>query len=101
MAECDRHIICLYDSETKAIACDGCPKENLVAVSLISVEDRAFPMEITVTDAEFVYRDIGRYDKRPTDYALPYFEYTIPEGVFIGKSKEKKQFNSNCYIHDD
>ena len=100
-SECSRHIICLYDSVTKAIACDGCPKENLVAVSLISVEDRAFPMEITVTDAEFVYRDIGRYDERPIDYALPYFEYTLPEGVFVGKSKGKKQFNSNCYIHSE
>ena len=98
---CDRHVMCLYDSETKAIACENCPKENLVAVALISVNDRAFPKEITVTDAEYVYRNVGRFDERPIDFALPYFEYTIPDGVFVGRSKGKKQFNSNCYIHSD
>jgi hypothetical protein len=99
--KCERHIICLYDSETKAVACENCPKDNLVAVSLISIKDRAFPKEIYVTDAEYVYRDVDRYEKRPIDYALPYFEYIIPDGVYVGKSKSKKQFNSNCYIHDE
>ena len=98
---CDRHILCNYDSETKAIACPTCPEENIIKVSLINVSDRAFPKEITITDAEFVYRDIDGYTLRPVDYALPYFQYTIPDGVFVGKSKNKKQFNSNCYLHDD
>ena len=98
---CDRHILCNYDSETKAIACPTCPEENIIKVSLINVSDRAFPKEITITDAEFVYRDIDGYTLRPVDYALPYFQYTIPDGEFVGKSKNKKQFNSNCYLHDD
>lgn len=96
---CDRHIICMYDTETKGIACQGCPKGNIVCVSLLSVPDRAFPKEIIVTDAEFVCRDINRYTERPIDYSLPYFYYAIPEGVYVGRSKEKKQFNSGCYIH--
>lgn len=99
--ECSRHILCAYDSETKAIACPTCPPENLVKVALLSVNDRSFPKEMTVTDAEFVYRDIDRYTERPIDFALPYFEYTIPDGVYVGRSKGKKQFNSNCYIHDE
>ena len=98
---CDRHILCNYDSETKAIACLTCPEENIIKVSLINVSDRAFPKEITITDAEFVYRDIDGYTLRPVDYALPYFQYKIPDGEFVGKSKNKKQFNSNCYLHDD
>ena len=101
VGQCDRHILCLYDTETKAIACDKCPKENLITVSLIKVDDRKFPKEIIVTDAEYVYRDIGRYDNFPVDYALPYFANSIPEGVFVGRSKNKKQFNSGCYIHCD
>jgi penicillin-binding protein 1A len=99
--KCDRHVVLMYDSLTKAVACHGCPNENLVPVSLIYHTDRAFPKQITITDAEYVCRDIGRYDTRPIDYALPYFEYTIPDGVFVGRSKNKKQFNSNCYLHDD
>lgn len=98
---CDRHIICAYDSETKAIACPNCPLENMVKVSLLNINDRAFPKEIEITDAELVYRDIDGYIPRPVDYTLPYFQYTIPDGVFVGRSKNKKQFNSNCYLHDD
>lgn len=98
---CDRHILCKYDSETKAIACPSCPSENLVTISLLNISDRSFPKEIIVTDAEFVYRDVDRYSPRPVDYALPYFYNTIPDGVFVGKSKNKKQFNSNCYLHDE
>ena len=99
--KCDRHVLCYYDSLTKGIADIGCNYDDLTVVSLISVNDRAFPKEIIVTDAEFVYRDIDRYTERPIDYSLPYFYYTIPEGIFVGRSKGKKQFNSNCYIHSD
>ena len=99
--ECDRHILCKYDSVTKAVATNGCPDENIVDVALLNINDRAFPKEIIVTDAEFVYRDIDRYILRPIDYALPYFQNMIPEGVYVGRSKGKKQFNSNCYLHDE
>ena len=94
--ECDRHILCKYDCVTKGIADAECPPENQIDVSLIKVTNRAFPKEIYVTDAEFVYRDIDRFTPRPDDPSLPYFYYTIPEGVFVGKSKSEKQFNSNC-----
>ncbi len=99
--ECNRHVLCAYDSETKAIACPTCPLENIVKVALLRINDRSFPKEIVVTDAEFVCRDIDRYTERPIDYAIPYFEYTIPDGVYVGRSKSKKQFNSNCYLHDE
>ena len=99
--ECTRHIKCLYDTETKAIAHSGCPRENLITVSLINIPDRSFPKEIYVTDAEYVYRNISGYDERPIDYTLPYFYYTLPEDEYAGISKRKKQFNSNCYIHDE
>jgi hypothetical protein len=99
--ECDRHVICLYDSVSKAVACNMCPSENLVPVSLIKCEDRAFPKEIIITDAEFVYRNISRFEHLPIDYTLPYFYYSLPEGVYVGRSKGKKQFNSGCYIHDE
>lgn len=101
VAECSRHVLCKYDSETKAIACEKCPAENIVVVSLIKADDREFPKEIYITDAEYVYRDVSAYTKRPIDFALPYFQNEIPPDIFVGKSRSKKQFNSNCYIHDD
>lgn len=99
-SECNRHVLCRYDCETKAVACPDCPEENIIFVSLLTINDRAFPKQITVTDAEYVYRDIDGYSKRPVDFALPYFEYSLPDGVYVGRSKGKKQFNSNCYLHD-
>lgn len=98
---CDRHVACMYDSETKGVATHCCPSENLVPISLISVSDRAFPKEIIVTDAEFVYKDVERYTDIPMDNSLPYFYNAIPEGVYVGKSKGDKQFNSGCYIHSE
>ncbi len=98
---CTRHVMCRYDSITKSIANKDCPEENIVNVALISVSDRGFPKEINVTDAEFVYRDIDGYAPRPVDETLPYFEYSLPDGVYVGKSKGKKQFNRNCSSHSE
>jgi penicillin-binding protein 1A len=98
---CDRHVVCMYDTETKGVATYACPIESLAPVSLISVNDRAFPKEIIVTDAEFVYRDIERYIDIPKDLSLPYFQYSIPEGVYVGRSKGKRPFNSGCNIHEN
>lgn len=100
-SSCDRHLLVKYDYVTKAIATDFCPHENITTVSLLRINDRSFPKEITVTDAEFVFRDIDRYTPRPIDYTLPYFQFALPEGVYVGRSKCKKQFNSNCYLHTE
>ena len=96
---CDRHIICMYDTESKGVATSRCPKENIAMVSLISVSDRSFPKQIVVTDAEFVYRDTRGYEERPIDKFLPYFYYSIPDGSYVGESKGKKQFNAACDKH--
>ncbi len=101
IGDCTRHIICMYDSITKGIADQDCPKANLVPVSLISVDSRAFPKEIFVTDAEFVYRNTSGYAQRPLSSDLPYFWFEIPEGEYVGISKSKKQFNSGCMGHDE
>ncbi len=98
---CTRHVVCMYDSVTKGIADRNCPKKNLVPVSLILVESRAFPKEIYVTDAEFVYRDTSGYSKRPSNSNLPYFWNEIPDGEYVGISKGKKQFNSSCQDHKE
>ena len=97
--DCNRHVLCKYDSVGKGIANESCPDSHVVGVSLIKILDRAFPKEIYVTDAEFVYRDIDGYTQRPTDDSLPYFQYTLPDGVYVGISRRKKQFNSGCPMH--
>jgi len=99
--KCNRHVVCSYDSLTKGVACEGCPKDELVPISLIRCDDRSFPKEIIITDAEYVFRDVGRYEKRPIDYSLPFFQYSLPDDLYVGRSRGKKQFNSGCYLHDE
>lgn len=97
--ECSRHLLCLYDTESKAVAHQNCPKENLIAVALLNIGERSFPKEIYVTDAEYVYRDVSGYVERPNDDSLPYFYYALPSDTYVGVTNRKKQFNCNCNIH--
>jgi len=97
--ECERHVLCLYDTESKAVANPNCPKGNLLAVALLSISDRNFPKEIYVTDAEYVYRDMSGYAERPLNEELPYFNYSLPADSYVGVTNRKKQFNSGCNLH--
>ena len=97
--ECTRHVLCLYDTESKALANKNCPKENLLAVALLNIKDRSFPKEIYVTDAEYVYRDVSGYAELPNDDSLPYFQYTLPPDTYVGITNRKKQFNCSCNLH--
>ena len=56
---CDCHIIVERDKETGGIATVNCPKQNIEEVGLIQVE-RNFPIQITVTDAQYVYRALPK-----------------------------------------
>ena len=98
---CKRHVLVNYDILTGGVATAGCDKDSIVRVALIDIRDRAFPKEIYITDAEFVYRPVTPYDKLGDSFDIPYFFFTIPEGEFVGISKKKKQFNSACYLHND
>lgn len=98
---CDRHVLCKYDKGSEAVANDLCPEELLTETALVRVETRAFPRQIIVTDAEYVYRSIGDSVPVPEDYTEPYFFYAIPDGEYVGKSGRRKQYNSGCYIHAD
>lgn len=95
--ECKTHVLCGYDVSTMSVAHAGCPEENVIQIALLNIK-RSFPAEITVTDAEFVYRDIGNAEISDR-YDVPYFINTLEEGEFVGRSKGKKQFNSGCSHH--
>ncbi len=96
---CKRHISCYYDSVEKGIALSDCPTDSLVQISLLDIPDRRFPCEVNITDAEFVYRNIGDFYRLPKDDTLPYFYYALPPEEYAGISGEKRQFNCACPIH--
>jgi hypothetical protein len=96
---CKTHVLYPYDTLTKGVALGNCPRGDVTLVSLLDVPDRSFPMEIYVTDAEFVYRRVKNVAEceKETDY--PYFYATLPEGEYAGISNRKRHFNAPCAHH--
>ena len=97
---CNTHVLVDYDIETEAIAHCGCPSENVIKIALIYVPSRKFPIEITVLDAEYVYRRIEDNTPLGDSFDIPYFYYDLEEGEYVGVGSKKKQFNHSCYLHD-
>lgn len=96
---CTTHVTCYYDSVSKGVASTLCPTDDLVMIALLDISDRSFPMEIEVSDAEYVIRNVSGYLTRPTDTSLPYFYYTLDEGEYVGISGKRRQFNCACPDH--
>ena len=101
VGNCKTHIAVEYDTLTSAVAHSGCSSEDVRIVALLDIPWRRFPKEIFITDAEFVWRRISSTDPLGDGYDMPYFIYTIEDGVYVGRSRGKKQFNSACYLHND
>jgi hypothetical protein len=66
------------------------------------VENRAFPKQLYVTDAQYVYREIGKEDALPDTDKEPFFANALPQGQFVGISKTEngRQFNAICLSHN-
>lgn len=98
---CDTHVLCYYDELAEGIATECCPSEYVKLISLLRINDRSFKKEIIISDADYVYMDMDEYSKMGDNYDVPYFINMIPDGEYVGRGKNKKQFNSGCYIHRD
>ncbi len=89
---CTRHIPFWYDTKGEGLAHTGClfhgegaTEEDFKRISLIQASDRAFPCEVTITDAGYVCRPIG--DAPLSRLAgTPFFQNAVPNGVFVGRS---------------
>ncbi len=94
--KCNRHVLCDYDVVGEGIASSDCPDENIKAVALLRIEDRHFPKEIIISDADYVYRDIDGSKPICEDSAYPYYYNYIEDGDYVGRGRHKKQFNALC-----
>ena len=91
---CETHVSVFYDDEGEGVAYPPYKgsEGRLRRVSLIRVTDRAFPREVIVADAEYVYRDPeGRV---APEGDVPFFAAVIPKGVYIGKSHGGRPFHA-------
>ena len=91
--ECKIHVLVNYDTINKGIVPYGFG-DGYAKVSLVKNENRSFPKEVYITDAEYVYRDTKITNDFETSLGLPYFYNSLDYGEYAGISKKKKQFNS-------
>ncbi len=96
--KCTTHVLVRYDKKEGCIASNDCKNEDIVLVSLIKV-NRKFPAQIYITDAQYVWRDIGDKTLPETADALPFFNNLLSNNEYAGISDSKKQFNSYCRKH--
>ena len=95
---CNRHCAVAYDTAYGGVAFQSCPSDNIEYVGMISVV-RSFPMKIYVTDAQYVWRDIGTDVMPETASGLPFFNNLLPQGEFCGISNVPEQYNRFCREH--
>ncbi len=96
--KCDCHKLVKYDKVEKCIADPSCPKENITYVGLIQVE-RHFPIQIYVTDAQYVWRELPDGVMPSLSPNEPFFINMLDDGDYCGISYTDKQFNRSCREH--
>ncbi|MBE6658143.1 MAG: PBP1A family penicillin-binding protein [Ruminococcaceae bacterium] len=97
---CDVHVLVDYDKVTGAVACADCPEENLTQVALIRVEDRDFPAQVAVSDAQYVWREWEPEDGITDSTSLPFFAALLGEERYCGTSgTTTRVVNSFCFEH--
>ena len=93
---CTCHVLCAYDTQNGGISHGSCPSQDCESVGLIRVE-RHFPIQVTMDDAQYVYRAPPAELPPVTDENAPYFASILTD--FCGISKGKTQFNRSCPYH--
>ena len=96
--KCDTHVLVRYDSKEECIASNECENEDIILVGMLNVE-RSFPTQIYITDAQYVWRDIGNETQPETSHGLPFFNNLLTSNEYSGISDVEKQFNSYCRKH--
>lgn len=91
---CDCHILCKYDEENRGISHGFCP--NTIQKALIRVR-RSFPIQILVSDAQYVWRDDPMKLSPNLRDNQAYFAQK--SGEFCGISHNKSPFNASCQVH--
>lgn len=96
---CDCHVIVNYDKKTGGVASQYCKSENIVQYGLLKIENRSFPIEVTVTDAQYVYRELPSNVAPSGWWGVSFFANMLKEGEYCGVSNVSKPFNRFCYEH--
>ena len=96
--KCDCHVLVEYDKGGGGVALEGCPVSDTVTVGMIQVE-RSFPVQVNISDAQYVWRALDRGVAPSYSDDLPFFSNSVPQGTYCGKSGVEVQFNRACNRH--
>ena len=94
---CQCHVLCEV-CKSGGVCHEYCPDEERIEVGLIRVE-RHFPKQVTVGDAEYVYRgDPSTISQNPNPNEA-YFSADLFD--YCGISATKEQYNRSCTAHTE
>jgi penicillin-binding protein 1A len=96
---CTCHVPVAYDTVEGGVAFLGeCPSEDVAYIGLICVE-RSFPVQVYVTDAQYVWRELPADVLPETAPSLPFFHNLLCPNEFCGISRVESQYNRFCRTH--
>ena len=98
--KCDCHVLVPYDRAEGGVASEWCYAADVEYIGMINVE-RSFPIEIYISDAQYVWRELPDDVLPETSPSLPYFNNLLGEDEYCGISYGTTQFNRYCRAHFD
>ena len=98
--KCDCHVLVPYDKADGGVASEGCYSADVEYIGMIKVE-RSFPIQIYISDAQYVWRPLPDGVIPETSQSLPFFNNIFGEDEFCGISYGNTQFNRYCRAHFD
>ncbi len=98
---CDTHVIVTRDTTTNLIASPQCNPADCEQVALIRVEDRVFPTEVYIVDAQYTYREMPSSVQPAGWWGVPFYIKMYGEGEYAGSSGVTTPYNAYCYFHCD
>jgi penicillin-binding protein 1A len=93
---CDCHILSYVDEENGGVSHGECPDSVLKKTSLVHVE-RHFPMQVLISDAQYIWRGDPLKILPSSDPTQPYFATILKD--FCGKSLTERPHNRSCQAH--
>lgn len=101
---CDVHIMCSWDTVTKALCLDGCtcPEANLEEYGFrkMNIGARNLEGKVYVKDAQSVYIEVPAGYIYPSDTKYPFFQKLLSNEYAFGYASDKP-YNRVCTEHLD
>ncbi len=98
---CETHVLVSRDTTTNLVASPQCNPADCTQVALLHVEDRLFPTEVYIVDAQYTYREMPASVEPAGWWGVPFYIKMYGEGEYGGSSGVDTPYNAYCYFHCD